>query len=94
MSLLSRIRAFLHPSAADVRPTASLLARLAELEAGIRRLEEREVAHDIAWSEAKEQISRHLKRVLETERRGSRGDNGVSPVIQRLLDIKLAKRGE
>lgn len=94
MSLTARIRAFLHPSAADVRPTASLLARLAELEDGIRRLEAREMAHDVAWSEAKEQIARHLKRVQEVERRAGRGENGMSAVTQRLLDLKLAKRGD
>lgn len=93
MSLSARIQAFLHPDGVAVRPTASLLARLDEIEHGIKRLEEREIAHDVAWSEAKEQISRHLKRVLETERRAGNGGRGLDPVTQQLLDLKLQKRG-
>jgi len=92
--LATRIQAFLHPDGVAVRPTAALLARLSELEAGVRRLEEREVAHDVAWSEAKEQISRHLKRVVEVERRaGGTNERGVSPITQQLLDLKLRKQG-
>jgi len=94
LSLATRIQAFLHPDGVAVRPTAALLARLSELEAGVRRLEEREVAHDVAWSEAKEQISRHLKRVVEVERRaGGTNERGVSPITQQLLDLKLRKQG-
>jgi len=93
VSFTDRIRAFLHPYRDDVRPTAALLARLAELEAGVKRLEDREVAHDVAWSEAKEQISRHLKRVVEVERRAGGNGGGISPITQQLLDLKLRKQG-
>lgn len=60
--LLDRIRAFLHPQPTRDRVLEELLER-------VTHLEQREVAHDVAWSEAKEQISRHLKRVREVERR-------------------------
>jgi len=93
LSLADRIRAFLHPDRPPVRASTSLLARLDALEAEVKRLTEREVGHDVAWAEAKEQISRHLKRVVEVERRAGGQANGISPVTQQLLDLKLRKQG-
>lgn len=70
MSLAERFRAFLHPNHAENVALRGLEERIAQLES-------REVAHDIAWTEAKEQISRHLKRVAEVERRAkAREENG------------------
>jgi len=93
VSFADRIRGFLHPNERPVRASTGLLARLDELEAEVKRLTEREVAHDVAWSEAKEQISRHLKRVVEVERRAGGASQGISPVTQQLLDLKLRKQG-
>lgn len=79
-----------------MRWLARLLQRgpdLSELERRVGELEARELAHDIAWSESKEQISRHLKRVAEIERRSGKGADPISPLTQQLLDIKLQKRG-
>ena len=66
--LLRRFRAFLHPGDTPNEVLNDLVARLTHLEA-------RELAHDVAWTEAKEQITRHLKRVTEVQRRAG-GDNG------------------
>lgn len=71
MGLLARFRAFLHPSPTPDEALAGLLER-------VTRLEEREVAHDVAWAEAKDQISRHLKRVREVERRAGGGREDLS----------------
>jgi hypothetical protein len=68
--LRDRIRAFLHPYPPRDRVLDDLLER-------VTLLESREAAHDVAWAEAKDQISRHLKRVREVERRaGAAGGNG------------------
>ena len=67
------------------------LSQLRELAERVAQLEARELAHDIAWSESKEQISRHLKRVSEIERR-SKSDNPMSAVQHQLLELKLRKR--
>ena len=79
-----------------VRGSGELVARLDELEAELGRLTERETAHDVAWAESKEQISRHLKRVAEIERRANGGaaPNGMSAARGRLLDLKLGKKGD
>jgi len=83
--LLRRIRAFLHPGDTDSEVLAGILERLTNLES-------RELAHDVAWSEAKEQISRHLKRVREVERRsGGRGEG--SDLAQLVLDQKFKRNG-
>lgn len=93
MSFADRIRAFLHPTEVSVRASRGILARLDELEVEVKRLTDRETAHDVAWSEAKEQISRHLKRVVEVERRSGAAQGGISPITQQLLDLKLRKQG-
>lgn len=93
MGLLARFRAFLHPDGTPVRASRGILARLDELETEVKRLTDRETAHDVSWSEAKEQISRHLKRVVEVERRAGAAQGGISPITQQLLDLKLRKQG-
>jgi len=80
--VLRRIRAFLHPEHTPSEVLADVLERLAQLES-------RELAHDVAWSEAKEQISRHLKRVREVERRSG----GASDLSQLVLDQKFKRNG-
>lgn len=92
MSFLDRCRAFLHPSPTVVRGSTVLLARLEALETELSRLTERELAHDVSWSEAKEQISRHLKRVAAIENRQGHG-LAVDPIRQRLLDAKFHHNG-
>lgn len=85
MSLAERFRAFLHPNRGEIVALAALEARVALLEA-------REVAHDVAWSEAKDQISRHLKRVAEVERRSKERENGqhqLDALDQLVLQAKL-----
>lgn len=84
--LRDRIRAFLHP-----HPTRDQV--LADLQERVALLESREAAHDIAWSEAKDQISRHLKRVREVERRAGNGDGGRGELSELVLATKF-KRGE
>lgn len=70
MSLAERFRAFLHPKRDEIEALRALQERVALLEA-------RELAHDVAWTEAKDQVSRHLKRVAEIERRSeARQKNG------------------
>lgn len=91
MSLADRFRAFLHPTRLSERATRGILARLDALDELVARLTEREIAHDVAWSEAKEQISRHLKRVVEVERRQGKQGSGISPLTQQLIDLKLRK---
>lgn len=88
------IGAFLPSPRTWVRRSQGILERLEELEAELRRLTERETAHDIAWSEAKDQINRHLKRVAEIERRAGSSSqlNGATAARSRLLDLKLGKK--
>lgn len=66
------------------------------LQERIELLEAREVAHDIAWKEAKDQISRHLKRVAEVERRASERENGQGELTlldRAVLGVKLRGGG-
>lgn len=85
MSLRERFAAFLHPKRGEIVALTALQERVALLEA-------REIAHDVAWSEAKEQISRHLKRVAEVERRAKERENGhgqLDALDQLVLSAKL-----
>lgn len=88
------IGAYLPSPRTWLRGSQGILERLDELEAELRRLTERETAHDIAWSEAKDQINRHLKRVAEIERRAGSSSqlNGATAARSRLLDLKLGKK--
>lgn len=61
---------------------------LSDLEARLARLEDREIAHDIAWKEAKDQISRHLKRVAILESRSGK-DGAAGDLQQRVLALKF-----
>lgn len=81
--MLKRIRAFLHPQPAPDEVLADLVARVSHLEA-------REVAHDIAWTEAKDQISRHLKRTTEVQRRAAGQSGDLSQLV---LDHKFRRNG-
>jgi len=85
LRLRERVRAFLHPNPPEHVALSALQERVALLEA-------REVAHDVAWSEAKDQIARHLKRVSEVERRAKNRDNGqreLDQLDQLVLSAKL-----
>ncbi len=90
MSLLTRIRAFLHPTELPARLSAGILERLT-------KLEDDAVRHEITLKESADQISRHLKRVAAIEQRsGDReeGGNGRLPELtRRVLDYKLGKGG-
>lgn len=85
--LADRIRAFLHPYPRKDHVLADLLDR-------VTLLESREAAHDVAWAEAKDQISRHLKRVREVERRGGGAENGGSALTDYVLATKFKRGGE
>lgn len=63
-----------------------------DLRREVARLTERELAHDVAWSEAKDQVSRHLKRVQSVEARAGVRDSRAD-LTQQLLDLKLRKAG-
>lgn len=85
LSLRERFAAFLHPKRGEIVALTALQERVALLEA-------REIAHDVAWAEAKEQISRHLKRVAEVERRAKERENGhgqLDALDQLVLSAKL-----
>lgn len=90
MSLLSRFRAFLHPSELPARLAEGILERLT-------RLEDDAVRHEITLKESADQISRHLKRVAAIEQRSEGredGGNGRIPELtRRVLDYKLGKGG-
>lgn len=87
MSLTDRIAAFLHPHPGGVRGVGE---RLASLEARLTELESHQLAHDVAWTEAKDQIGRHLKRVAAIEnRQGHREER--SELSRRVLELKLGK---
>lgn len=83
--IADRIRAFLHPYPPRDRVLADLLER-------VTLLESREAAHDVSWSEAKDQISRHLKRVREVERRA--GGAAGSELSAFVLAQKFKRGGE
>lgn len=90
MSLLSRLRAFLHPTELPVRLAEGILER-------VQKLEDDAVRHEITLKESADQISRHLKRVAAIEQRaGDREEpaNGRIPELtRRVLDYKLGKGG-
>lgn len=84
--LLQRFRAFLHPYPTRDQVLTDLLER-------VSLLESREAAHDVAWAEAKDQISRHLKRVREVERRAGASEAANGDLSSYVLASKF-KRGD
>lgn len=87
MGLLDRISAFLHPHPGGVRGVGE---RLEAVEARLTELETHQVSHDVAWTEAKDQIARHLKRVAAIEQRQG-AHNERSEISRRVLELKLGK---
>lgn len=87
LSLTERIAAFLDPKRGAVR---ELEGNLANLRGRLEELEAHQLAHDVAWTEAKDQISRHLKRVAAIEQRSGKA-TAADEVTRRVLELKLGK---